>query len=197
MEDLFISGDPLLESVGLHEPLVEELRASITNAMHKAMIPLHAYAKEFKKYLELSNNDINTFLKYVHVCVHACLCVCLSVCAFSPSHPANHPLLLHTAFRTYQNQCPSAEAVREVVLTHLKEKEILDNSLPSSIIIGPFYINVDNVKQSLSKKLKALATSMLDILARNLHKEVDSVSNSWPQRPWPHTSSLVHVVHSH
>lgn len=63
-----------------------------------------------------------------------------------------------------------------MVLNHLKEKDILDNCLPSSIVIGPFYINVNNVKKSLSKKLKALATSMLDILAKNLHKEVDSVS---------------------
>ncbi|MBZ3886078.1 Dynein heavy chain 1, axonemal [Sciurus carolinensis] len=139
MEDIFISGEPLLESVGLHEPLVEELRSTITNALRKAMIPVQAYAKEYRKYLELNNNDINTFLK------------------------------------AYQTQCPSADVVREVVLTHLKEKEILDNSLPSSIIIGPFYINVDNVKQSLSKKRKALATSMLDILAKNLHKEVDSI----------------------
>lgn len=63
-----------------------------------------------------------------------------------------------------------------MVLTHLREKEILDSSLPSSVIIGPFYINIDNVKQSLSKKCKALATAMLDILAKNLHKEVDNVS---------------------
>ncbi|KAL1791608.1 dynein heavy chain 1, axonemal, partial [Sigmodon hispidus] len=124
---------------GLHEPLVEELQASITNAIRKAVLPLKAYAKEYRKYLDLNNNDITTFLK------------------------------------TYQIQCPSAEEVQEVVITHLKEKEILDNSLPSSIIIGPFCINVDNVKQSLSKKRKALATSMLDILAKNLHKEVDSI----------------------
>ncbi|XP_032177365.1 dynein heavy chain 1, axonemal isoform X1 [Mustela erminea] len=139
MEDIFISGDPLLESVGLHEPLVEELRAMIANAVRKAMIPLQAYAREYQKYLELNNNDIATFLK------------------------------------DYQTHCPTASEVREVVLTHLQEKEILDNSLPSSIIIGPFYINVDNVKQSLSKKRKALAASMLDILAKNLHKEVDSI----------------------
>nr|XP_031542333.1 dynein heavy chain 1, axonemal isoform X7 [Vicugna pacos] len=139
MEDIFISGNPLLESVGLHEPLVEELRAIIANAICKAMIPLQAYAKEYRKYLELNNNDVATFLK------------------------------------ASQMQCPSAEEVREVVLTHLQEKEVLDSSLPSSIIIGPFYINVDNVKQSLSKKCKALATSMLDILAKNLHKEVDDI----------------------
>ncbi|XP_033612844.1 dynein heavy chain 1, axonemal isoform X2 [Fukomys damarensis] len=139
MEDLFISGDPLLESVGLHEPLVEELRAIIVNAMHKAMIPLQAYAKEYRKYLELNNSDVSTFLK------------------------------------AYQTQCPSAQEVREAVLIHLQEKDVLDNSLPSSIIIGPFYINVDNVKQSLSKKRKILATSVMDILAKNLHKEVDSI----------------------
>ncbi|XP_023368810.1 dynein heavy chain 1, axonemal [Otolemur garnettii] len=138
MEDIFISGDPLLESVGLHEPLVEELRASIANAVRKAMIPLQAYAKEYRKYLELNNNDISTFLK------------------------------------AYQTHCPSAQEVREVVLTHLQEKEILDNSLPSSIVIGPFHINIDNIKQGLSKKRKALATSMLDILAKNLHMEVES-----------------------
>lgn len=78
--------------------------------------------------------------------------------------------------RDYQTRSPSAEEVQKVVLTHLREKEILDSSLPSSLIIGPFYINVDNVKQSLSKKRKALATSMLDILAKNLHKEVEDVS---------------------
>ncbi|XP_076985169.1 dynein axonemal heavy chain 1 isoform X1 [Tamandua tetradactyla] len=139
MEDIFISGDPLLESVGLHELLVEELRAVIANAMHKAIIPVQAYAKEYEKYLELNNNDIGTFLK------------------------------------AFQTHCPSAAEVREVVLTHLQEKEILDNSLPSSIVIGPFYINVENVKQSLSKKRKTLATSMLDILAKNLHQEVDSI----------------------
>lgn len=75
MEDIFISGDPLLESVGLHEPLVEELRAIITNAVRKAMIPLQAYAREYQKYLELNNNDIATFLK----CVHTSEGICVSV----------------------------------------------------------------------------------------------------------------------
>ncbi|XP_006892361.1 PREDICTED: dynein heavy chain 1, axonemal [Elephantulus edwardii] len=143
MEDLFISGNPLLESVGLHEPLVEELRAVIANAIRKAIIPLQAYAKEYTKYLELNNCDINTFLK------------------------------------SYQTQAPLAGEVREVVLSYLREKDILDNSLPSSIVIGPFYINVENVKQNLSKKQKALATSMLDILAKNLHKEVDAISEDF------------------
>lgn len=104
-------------------------------------------------------------------CVRLSVCLCLC----DPDAHSRHPLPFTCARRAYQTRCPSAEEVREVVLTHLREKEILDRSLPSSIIIGPFYINVDNVKQSLSKKRKALATSMLDILAKNLHKEVDNV----------------------
>lgn len=100
----------------------------------------------------------------------------------TPAHPLTTlcPSWVPAVPRAFQTQCPSAEAVREVVLTHLHEKEVLDSSLPSSIIIGPFYISVDNVKQSLSKKRKALATSMLDILAKNLHKEVDDVSACLP-----------------
>lgn len=96
----------------------------------------------------------------------------------TPGHPLTTvcPSRVPTVHRAYQTRSPSASEVREVVLAHLREKEILDSSLPSSIVIGPFYINVDNVKQSLSKKRKALATSTLDILAKNLHKEVDDVS---------------------
>ncbi|KAM4722817.1 dynein axonemal heavy chain 1 [Rhinophrynus dorsalis] len=63
LEDLFISGTPLLESVGLHEPLVEELRKNIQTAICKALIPLRAYAKQYEKYLELHNTSVETFLK--------------------------------------------------------------------------------------------------------------------------------------
>lgn len=63
-----------------------------------------------------------------------------------------------------------------IVNTYLSEMENLDNSLPSSVVIGPFHVNVEGVKQNLSKKYKALATSMLDLLAKNLHSQVENVS---------------------
>ena len=65
MEDIFWSGTPLLESVGEHEPHVEELRETIRNAIRKAVIPLRAYAKEYEKYQELVNMDVNQYVKYV------------------------------------------------------------------------------------------------------------------------------------
>ncbi|XP_048343305.1 LOW QUALITY PROTEIN: dynein axonemal heavy chain 1 [Sphaerodactylus townsendi] len=139
LENIFICGTPLLESVGLHEPAVEELRNTICTCVRKALIPLQAYAKNYEKYLELNNRDIGALLK------------------------------------PYEAQCPSAQEVREIVNTHLEEKEMLDNSLPGSIIIGPFYLGVEGVRQTLSKKCKALATSMLDILAKNLNRQVEDI----------------------
>lgn len=63
-----------------------------------------------------------------------------------------------------------------IVNMYLAEKDNLDSTLPSSIVIGPFHVNIEDVKQNLSEKYKALATSMLDILAKHLHLQVENVS---------------------
>uniref|UniRef100_A0ABM5FKF8 Dynein axonemal heavy chain 1 isoform X2 n=1 Tax=Pogona vitticeps TaxID=103695 RepID=A0ABM5FKF8_9SAUR len=143
LENIFICGTPLLESVGLNEPAVVELRNTICTCIRKALIPLQAYAKNYEKYLELSNRDIHNLLKQ------------------------------------YEVQCPPAQEVREIVNMHLAEKEVLDNSLPGSIVIGPFHLSVEGVRQNLSKKCKALATSMLDILAKNLHQQVEDICEAF------------------
>lgn len=67
MKNLFIPGVPLLESVGLWEPAVKELRDQVGNALRQASIPLRAYAREYECYLQLHNSDISTFLKYSSV----------------------------------------------------------------------------------------------------------------------------------
>ncbi|XP_060621830.2 dynein axonemal heavy chain 1 [Anolis sagrei] len=143
LENIFICGTPLLESVGINEPLVVELRNTISTCICKSLLPLQAYAKNYEKYLELNNRDIRSLLQQ------------------------------------YEVQCPPAQEVREIVHTYLTEKELLDNSLPSNMVIGPFHLNVEVVKQNLSKKYKALATSMLDILARNLHNQVEDICEAF------------------
>lgn len=62
---------------------------------------------------------------------------------------------------------------------HLKDKERLEHSLPSSIVIGPFIVRVEAVRQALSNKRKALANAMLNHLVRKLRKQVDDVSHSF------------------
>ena len=63
MENIDWAETLLLESVGAHEPPVEDLRAVICNALAKALIPMKEYAKQYEKYLELMNLDINVYVK--------------------------------------------------------------------------------------------------------------------------------------
>ncbi|XP_041945152.1 dynein heavy chain 1, axonemal isoform X2 [Alosa sapidissima] len=137
MTSMFISGTPLLESVGLLEPAVQELRERVRHALRQATIPLRAYAREYECHLELHNSDVESFLR-------------------AHSQPEQTP----------------QEVKREVEL-HLKEKEVLDQSLPASIIIGPFLVSVEMVRQNLSKKRRALANAVLDRLALKLGKQLE------------------------
>uniref|UniRef100_A0A8C3K8B9 Dynein axonemal heavy chain 1 n=1 Tax=Calidris pygmaea TaxID=425635 RepID=A0A8C3K8B9_9CHAR len=143
LQNMLITDTPLLDSVGLHEPEVEELREAVRSAIRKALIPLQAYGKRYEKFLELNNNDLEFFL------------------------------------REYKEQCPPAQEVMDIVNMHLAEKENLDNTVPSSIVIGPFHVSIEGVKQNLSEKYKALATSMLDILAENLHLQVEDTCGAY------------------
>lgn len=63
MQNLFIGGDPLLNSVNMWEEEVSELRERVRSALIQAVIPLRAYAAEYDKHLELHNLDIKAFLE--------------------------------------------------------------------------------------------------------------------------------------
>ena len=62
IEGLFWSGTPLLESVGENEPEVVKLRETVRHAIQQSLIPLRAYARQYEKYLDLYNLDINEYL---------------------------------------------------------------------------------------------------------------------------------------
>jgi len=71
----------------------------------------------------------------------------------------------------------TAQEVKTAAEQHLKEKERLEHSLPSSIVIGPFFVRVEAVRQSLTKKRKALARALLDQLALRLSTQIETVSH--------------------
>ncbi|PIK41737.1 putative dynein heavy chain 1, axonemal [Apostichopus japonicus] len=123
LEDIFWADTPLLESVGEHEPKVEELRDTITMAISKALIPMRAYARAYEKYLELNNLEINDYIE------------------------------------DYSSKEHTASEVKQEIEMHLQEKEVLENVIPSNIMIGPFYVNTESVRQGLSKKRKAMANA--------------------------------------
>ena len=67
--------------------------------------------------------------------------------------------------------------MKQEIERHLKDKDILENSLPSSIVIGPYWISTEGVKQALAKKRKALANAVIELLAKKLRKQADMVCN--------------------
>ena len=86
-------------------------------------------------------------------------------------------LLLNFIFREYEAQNHTAQEVKAEVEMHLQEKEIIEATIPSNLIIGPFWVNTDSVRQNLSKKRKNLSNAVLEFLARHLRKQADDVSD--------------------
>lgn len=69
----------------------------------------------------------------------------------------------------------TAAQVKAEVDMHLAEKEMLENTLPSNIVIGAFHVNTENVRQTLAKKRKALANAVLELLAKKLRIQATEV----------------------
>lgn len=75
--------------------------------------------------------------------------------------------------REYEAKNEPAQKIKEEVEYHLAQQKVLEQSIPSSIVIGPFQISTEQVRQGLSKKRKALANSMLELLARRLRRQAE------------------------
>lgn len=82
---------------------------------------------------------------------------------------------LSLSFHTQTDK--TSQELKKEVEYHLKEKESLEHSLPPSIVIGPFIVRVEPVRQALTNKRKALANALLAHFARKLRKQVDDVSH--------------------
>ena len=82
-------------------------------------------------------------------------------------------MLLSRDCSDFENLNKNATEVKQEVEMQLAEKDVLEALLPSSIIIGPFYVSTESVRQGLSKKRKALGNAVLDLLARQLRKQAD------------------------
>lgn len=70
----------------------------------------------------------------------------------------------------------SAKDIKKEVEQHLKDKEKLEQTLPSSIVIGPFLVRVEAVRKKLANKKKALANALLEHLVEKLRVRIEDVS---------------------
>ena len=65
--------------------------------------------------------------------------------------------------------------MKQEIERHLQDKEVLENTLPSSVVIGPYWVATEGVRQSLAKKRKALANAVIELLAKKLRLQADQV----------------------
>jgi len=66
--------------------------------------------------------------------------------------------------------------VKAEIDMQLKEKANIEKTLPQSIVIGPFYVNCDTIRQALSKKRKELANALLEYVVNRLRNKAERVS---------------------
>ena len=69
----------------------------------------------------------------------------------------------------------TAADIKAEIDFHLAEKSRLEQSIPSHITIGPFYISCEATRTLLSGKRKKLSKAVLETLARKLRKQADDV----------------------
>ncbi|CAH8652543.1 unnamed protein product [Schistosoma rodhaini] len=78
--------------------------------------------------------------------------------------------------KAYESKNLSVLEIKQEIEKYLQEKETVEQIIPSFIIIGPFYVNTEPVRQNLSKKYKALINALSELLAKQLRKQADTIS---------------------
>ncbi|CAH1982455.1 unnamed protein product [Acanthoscelides obtectus] len=124
-----------LSSVGLLAEEVVSIRDRFMRAYDRALVPLLAYANEYKVHTELYTMDVAQFIEQ------------------------------------YKSEQHTAVEVKEEVSLHLRHKANLEATLPTNIFIGPYNINVEQLRQFLIAKRQEIATRLLDMFAARM-KEI-------------------------
>jgi len=79
-------------------------------------------------------------------------------------------------FRELEDRKMTAAEMKSEVEVHLKKKVAIESVLPPNIVIGPFYVSTDGVRQGIIKKHRTLATAVLELLAKKLRMQAEEVS---------------------
>ncbi|XP_023309976.1 dynein heavy chain 1, axonemal-like [Anoplophora glabripennis] len=128
-----------LSSVGLLADEVCESRERFLLAYEKSLIPLHAYAREYKAHVNLYTLDV---LQYIE---------------------------------NYKSEQHTAVEIKDEVSLHFRQRDSLEVTLPTTIVIGPFLISIDHLRTYLITKRQELAQKLLDMFAARLRQAMVEV----------------------
>ncbi|XP_030634236.1 dynein heavy chain 1, axonemal [Chanos chanos] len=186
--------DLVLDQTGVHysTPL-ENFETSIINLLDKGILSTHN-VPQLEKFVmknmffsgtpllgsvDLWEPAVKELREKVRAALHQATVPLRAYAREYERHLELHNCDIETFLKTYSQEEQTPQEVRNEVLHHLKEKECLDQSLPASIIIGPFLVIVETVRKSLSKKRRGLADAVLDRLALRLRKQVEDACENF------------------
>ncbi len=78
-------------------------------------------------------------------------------------------------YRDFEKTEKSIEEYRNEILIHIHEKDKLEKNIPTSIIIGPYYVFAQKLREALSNKRKALIEALLLSQTRKARTKTEEV----------------------
>jgi hypothetical protein len=78
-------------------------------------------------------------------------------------------------YRDFEKTEKSIEEYRNEILMHIHEKDKVEKNIPTSIIIGPYYVFAQKLREALSNKRKALIEALLLSQTRKARTKTEEV----------------------
>ncbi|KAM9758655.1 dynein axonemal heavy chain 1 [Menidia menidia] len=179
--------DLILDQSGVHYSTpIEDFQKSVLNLFDESILVTHKVSKLdgfvlknmfyqddlLLRAVDLCDPEVNKMRNKVHKALVQAAIPLRAYAAEYEKYLELHNLDIDTLLGSH-NAEQRAQEVKTEVEQHLAEREKLEQCLPSSIVIGPFFVRTEAVRQSLIKKRKALANALLDQLAVRQRKEID------------------------
>lgn len=83
--------------------------------------------------------------------------------------------------RDFKNADHTAAEVKDEISFHFKMKSILELTLPKDIVIGPFRVNIQPLRQFLIQKRQNCCTQLLVMFTESLRARIDVVLSDYMQ----------------
>ncbi|KAL6111885.1 dnah1 [Pungitius sinensis] len=180
--------DLVLNETGVHySTSPENFETSIINLFDKAILATHNVPQPDKWVMRELLMDPNQMLSSINLCEpevvelrekvrNALVQAAIPLRAYAAEYEKYlelHNLGIEALLKHHTSAELTIPDLKKVVEQNLKDKEMLECSLPSSIVIGPFIVSVEAVRQALSDKQGELANALLDHLTLKLRKRID------------------------
>ncbi|XP_054262356.1 dynein axonemal heavy chain 1-like [Macrosteles quadrilineatus] len=113
------------------------------------------------------------------VAVRSAVVPLVAYCREYDRHAALYSLDVDEYIEKYKEENHPVHEVKEEVALHLRLKANLVATIPAVIVIGPFIVQVDNLRQFLINKRQEIATKLLNAFAQRMKELLENVMEEY------------------